>query len=193
MENFDSRGYDGDENHFNNGRYAGDRSIHARFYTVPELDKEASAEAGRPICKEVEFVEIIAAGNQNNIVRRSATDEDRARFSRQYEKFRAGNAEQLVGTPLTEVSWLSRTQVAELAYLNIRTLEHLANMSDTNCSKFAGLYDLKRKAVLAMEQAEGMAPVTKLQEENEKLSKQVEALTLQLKELLESQKSAKKG
>lgn len=171
-----------------NSRYQADRGVHARFYTVPVEDRAASAEAGRPMFKDQEFIEIIAAGNQNNIVRRKASNEDRSRFSRQYEMYRRGVEDQLVGTPLAEVAWLTRSQVEELAYLRIRTLESLADLDDAVCTRHAGLYDLKAKAGAALDQAKGMAPLTALQEENEKLRNQVQTLENQVKQL---QKTAK--
>lgn len=164
-----------------NGRFAGDRSVNARFYTMPMPDRAASAEAGRPMFRDVEFVEIVAAGNANNIVQRKVTDEDRHRFARQYEMFRQGHSDQVVGTPLTEVAFLTRSQVEELAYMRIRSLEALADLDDNVCSKHAGLYDLKKKAKAAVDQAAGLAPITQLQEENAQLRKMVEELQAQMK------------
>ena len=169
-------------------RYQADRGVHGRFYIQPCEDRRASAEAGRAIFKDVEFIEIIASGNQNNIVRRKATEEDKMRFRRQYEMFQKGCEEQLVGTPLKEVAWLTRSQVEELAYLRLYTLEALANVSDDTCGKHAGLYEIKRRAQSALEQAEGMAPLTQLQEENAQLKKQLVSLQQQVKELAKAEK-----
>jgi len=179
-EDYDLRDFD--------GRFRADQGVQARFYTLPMQDHAATAEHGRPMFKDTEFVEILAAGNANNIVKRKATDEDRQRFHRQYAMFRRGVDEQLVGTPLTEVAWLTRSQVEELAYLRIKTLEALAGMDDNICGRHAGLYDLKKKATVALEAAGDMAPLTKLQEENSELARKVEELTLQLKELTEASK-----
>lgn len=176
---------------FQNGRFAADKAVHARFYTKPVVDKAASAEAGRTIHKEVEYVEILAAGNPNNIVHRRATREDRSRFEKQYSLFKQGNENQVTGTHLAEVAWLSRSQVEELAYLHIRSLEQLANVSDEVCSRTVGLYELKKKAAMVLERAAGEAPLHQLQAENERLAKQVEELTAQLASFIESQKKAK--
>lgn len=157
-------------------RQAGDKSVMARFYTQPRRDEAESAKAGRPIYKDVEYVEIIAAGNANNIIQRPASDMDRRRFSSQYERYKAGDSEQMVGTPLVEVPWLSRSQVEELNYLKIRSLESLANLSDSVCGQYAGLYDLKRKAEAHLKAAEAVSPLTELQKENEDLKNQLAAL-----------------
>jgi hypothetical protein len=175
-----------------NERYAADKSVYARFYTMPVKDEHASANEGRPIFYDKEYIEIRAAGNQNNIVQRPSMQQDRERFSRQYAAFKQGNSEQVVGTPLTEVTWLTRSQVEELAYVRIRTLEHLSSVSDDICSKMPGLQDLKRKAAQVLEAAEAVAPITALQEENEGLKAQVAALTNQVKELTAAMKKAEK-
>ena len=174
-----------------NSRYAADRSVYARFYTKPEKDDAASAEAGRPIFRDREYVEIRAAGNANNVIQRKASAEDKRRFARQYELYKQGDADQIVGTPLAEVPWLTRSQVEELAYLRIRSLEALAGLSDEICSKYAGMYDLKRKAVAAVEAAEKAAPFTALAEENKVLKEELAALKQQMNELIAAKKAAK--
>lgn len=172
-------------------RFAADKSVYAKFYTHPVKNERASAEAGRAKFDEVEYVEIRAAGNANNIIQRPASDQDRQRFHRQYELFRAGMAEQTVGTPLTEIPWVTKSQVEELAYVRINTLEALATVNDDVCQKMAGLRDLKNKAVVFMEAADKAAPLTALQDENKQLRKQLEEMNLQIKALADSKKSEK--
>jgi hypothetical protein len=186
---FDPLEFDSDS--FQGGRYAADRGVFARFYTKPVEDAAASAEAGRPIFKDQEFVEIIAAGNANNIVQRKASNEDRQRFRQQYEKFKAGDGDALIGTPLSEVTWMTRSQVEELAYFRIRTIETLAEVSDEVCGRVIGLYDLKRKAKAVLEASDKAAPLTALQAENETLKNQVDAMKQQIDELAAALKERK--
>lgn len=169
-------------------RYAADKGVHARFYTFPEQDKKASAEAGRPIFKDVEYVEIMAAGNSSNVIRRPARDSDRHRFPRHYAAFQQGKGEEIIGTPLSEVPWITRSQVEEFAHLRIYSIEALANLDDSTCGKFAGLYDMKRKAAAYLKAAEDAAPTTALMEENEALRSRLEASEQQVKELAEAVK-----
>lgn len=165
-----------DVNDFSN-RYAGDKSVYAKFYLVPVKNERKSAEAGRPIFEDQEYVEIRAAGNQNNIVRRPVSDMDRQRFAAAYELFKAGHDEQIIGTRLTEVPWLTRAQCEELAYMKIFTLEHLANVGDNLCIGVPGMLDLKRRAQAALEKAEAAAPFTAMQKENEDLRNKIDSLT----------------
>jgi hypothetical protein len=176
------------ENDFGRGRFAGDAGVHARFYTVARHDEEASALEGRPIYRDIDWVEIIAAGNANNIIRRKATEEDKDRFRRQFSVFcrdKEATGEQLIGTPLPEVPWLTKSQVSELAYMHIHTLEQLASVDDAACARFAGLYDMKRKAKAAVEASQKSAPMTEM-------AMKMEQMEVQLRELLEQNKILKK-
>lgn len=172
-------------------RFAGDKSVYAKFYTHPVKDEKASAEAGRAKFREVEYIEIRAAGNANNIIQRPVCEQDRQRFSRQYALFCEGKAEQTVGTPLSEVPWITKSQVEELAYVRINTLEALAAVNDDVCQRMAGLRDLKNKATVFMEAADKAAPLTALQEENKQLKKQLQEMALQMKEVTAALKDKK--
>lgn len=165
--------YADDLNHFES-RTAGDSNVYVKFYMHPRHDEDASAREGRPIYKEVEYIEIRTPGQQSNIVKRPVSDMDRARFRQHYRMFKEGSEEQLVGTPLTEVPWLTRSQVEELAYERIRTLEALANVSDSACNRMAGLYTLKQRAQKVVEQAANQAPILDLQKQIDELKNLVE-------------------
>lgn len=182
------------EDDFMKGRFAADAGVHARFYTLMVHDEEASAKAGRPIFDGKEFVEIIAAGNANNIVKRKATSEDKQRFRRQYEIFcrdKEAEGEQLIGTPLTEIPWLTHSQKAEFAYLHIHTLEQLANVDDNTCSRLAGMYDMRRKAKESIAAADKAAPMAEVMLQMEQMKVQLAELLEQNKLLKESQKAVK--
>lgn len=164
-----------DVSSFEDTEEANNKGVHARFYMVPKEDPAKSAEEGRPIFTDREYVEIVAAGNANNIIRRPATDMDKDRFRRQYAAFKAGDHEQIIGTPLSEVPWLTRTQVEELMYRKIRTLEALAEVSDQNCNA-PGMYNLRTKAQEWLKKAEGAKPFTAIMKKMEEMEKQIEQL-----------------
>lgn len=157
-------------------REAGDNKVIAKFYMSAVEDTAASAEAGRPIFKEKEFIEIMAPGNLNNIVRRPASQQDRQRFPGAYRAFRAGNGEGVIGTPLSEVIWINKGQVEELSYNNIRSIEQLAVVDDTACARIPGLLTLREKAKHYLEVSKDSARFTKLEHENEELKNQIESL-----------------
>ena len=157
-------------------RTAGDKSVFVKFYIRPFQDEEKSAEEGRPIFKDKEYVEIRTPGNETNIIKRPVTDMDKQRFRGAYAAFKAGDAEQIIGTPLTETPWITRSQVEELAYLRIRTLEQLANVGDDVCTRLPGMFKLKQRAQAALERAEKTAPFIAMQKENEDLRNKLAAL-----------------
>lgn len=173
-------------------RYAGDKSVYVKFYIHPVRDNEASSSNGRPMFKDVEYVEIRAAGNQNNIIQRPVTKMDIDRFQEHYRRFKDGMSEQVIGTRLTEVPWITRSQVEELAHIRIYTLEALSAVPEDVCQRMAGLRDLKMRAATMLEAAEKAAPFTALEAENKELKNQVEAMANQLKELMAAVKAGKK-
>jgi hypothetical protein len=157
------------------------KGVHARFYWFPYKDEAASAEAGRPIFQDREFVELLAPGNSTNIVRRKVSDMDRRNFPQQYALFKQGDSEQMVGTPLAEWPMVTRSHVEELAYIKCRTVEQLAEINDAACNTMPGLYDLKKKAKLWLEKAASDAPFTAMAKENEELRARIAALEESMK------------
>ena len=153
-----------------------DKGVYARFYMDAVQDAAASVAEGRPMFKDVEFIEIIAPGNANNIVIRPARPTDIQRFRRSYHIFKEGLTEALDGTPLAEIPWLTRSQVEEMAAIKIRTIEQLADLADSACVASAGMFTLKRKAQAWIEKATEAAPFTKLNAENEELRARLAAL-----------------
>jgi hypothetical protein len=157
-------------------REAGDKSVYVKFYIRPKENEVKSAEEGRPIYEDKEYVEIRTPGNQTNIVQRPVTDMDKRRFAAAYREFKSGNEEQIIGTPLVEAPWITRSQVEELSYLRIRTVEQLANVGDDVCTRIPGLFKLKQRAGQMAERAEKQAPFIKMQEENDELRNRLEAM-----------------
>lgn len=172
------------------------QGVYARFYLDAVKNEAKSAEEGRPIFEDKEFVEIIAAGNSTNIVVKPVRMNEIRRFPKEYAKFKDGERDQLVGTPLNEVPWMTKSMVEELNYLKVRTLEHLAVLNDDICGRYAGLYEAKRKAGIWIQAAKEAQPFTKLEEENIRQREEIDGLKAQMEELIALQKaanSAKKG
>ena len=163
---------------------AGDDSLLVKFFTDATLDTAASAEAGRPIYKDVEWIDIRIPGNRDNVVCRPARKLDKQRFPRHYAAFQqrtAGKEEKLVGTPLSAWPYEGMTpaRVKELDFHNIRTVEQLAGTADGTGAKLPGFQAMKQAAVAYLELAKQQAPVaamTKRIEELEALVKRQEAM-----------------
>lgn len=151
-------------------------NVYPIFYMTPKKDEAASIEAGRPIFKDVEYVKIIVPGGSTSVVDKPVRQDDRDRFRAAYEKFKAGDSEQIVGTPLKEIPWLTRSQIEELAYLKVRTLENLAELNDSVCTSTPGMFDIKAKAKDWLKKAEGAKPFMALTAELEALRAEINAL-----------------
>lgn len=159
------------------------KGVYPRFFVEAVKNERLSAEQGRPVFEDREFVEIIAAGNANNIVVKPVRMNEINRFPREYRLFKEGQKEQLVGTPLSEIPWMTKSMVEELKYMKVLTLEHLAAVSDDICGRYAGLYEAKRKAQEWLEAAKSAQPFTKMAAENQELRDMVAAMQEQMVEM----------
>ena len=137
---------DFDHNIFSAGNAETDKSTLARFLMRSVQDQAASDEEGRPVFKEVEFIEIRIAGNRTDYVCRRATWKDKERFPRHYEAFKKRIEQPEDGTPLTEWAQITRSQAEELAFFHIKTVEQLVACSDAAGQQLMGFHALKAKA-----------------------------------------------
>jgi hypothetical protein len=168
-------------------RTKSDPKAFVRFFIMPVKDEKASIEAGRPIFKEEEMCEILVPGSQSNRPVKRVNSIVKQRFSQQYASWKAtGNSEEyLSGTHLAEVPWITRSQVEELAYFRIRTLEQLASVNDNACSRMTGLFNLRAKAKEYLARAEADAPFEKLQAQIDELKAQIQVKDQTIAELAE--------
>lgn len=174
------------------GTSAADKTLLVKFYVRPKQNQAASKKEGRPIFKDVEYIDIKVPGTRSGGACRPATQGDKQRFPEHYTAFknRIEGAEEMVGTPLSEWPQISRSRIEEMAFFHIKTVEQLANMADAQVSQFMGGYDLKRKAAEWLEQVEDEKPfialenqIGELREQNKQLQESVAALMEQNKGL----------
>jgi hypothetical protein len=180
-------------------RHIGDENLYVSFFMHPLQNKAKSLEEGRPIFVDTEYVRIMVPGDKGNIIMREVRDTDRQRFSKQYQAFKNDEAEIVEGTPLDKWNLISQAQVEELKYFGIRTVENLANVTDTNAQKFMGINLLRDKARQYIEAASAEAPIAQLQDElsqrDSVISEQAELIANMQERLsaLEEDKPKKKG
>lgn len=160
---------------------AQDAQLMVRFYMKAREDKAATVKEGRPMFNDVEHVEIRVPGKRDAQACRPATLRDKRRFPRHYEAFQKRSAMPETGTPLAEWAQINRSQVEMLAFVGIKTVEQLANASDTNIGARLGGYKLKQLAVDWL----GSANTTQLIASNDALKTQVKSLESKVKMLLE--------
>lgn len=174
---------DFNHNHFDSGNNEGDKNLLVKFFTEAKKDENASMEEGRPIFKDVEYVDIRVAGSRNGHVCRPARPDDKNRFPEHYKAFKNRVEMPTEGTPLVEWAVITRSQAEELAFFNVKTVEQLASMADTQANKFMGMNSLRQKARDWVEEAKAEAPALKMAEDLRERDETIAALTARLEAL----------
>jgi hypothetical protein len=167
--------------------FAGDDKLFLKFETRQVKDPVKSLEAGRPIYKDEDWVNIMVPGDRSNMIETALDEHHLRRFGRQYAKWKNARAKgqegEQGGTPLSSWPLVERSTVEELAFFHVHTVEQLVSMNDVHASKFPGIRELQRKANLFLAAAKGDAPILKLQDENEKLKAEVASNKIALSSL----------
>jgi hypothetical protein len=170
--------------------------VHVEFYSEPTENKRKSREAGRPIFEEKEFIRIRFPADNKRVHVAPAHDtcgNDPAsglpvtyaqRHAAHYEIFKKQGAGAIVGTPLAEASFLSRSRAMELKALHIHSVEALAELNERTF-KDVGMdaRTLRDKARAWLGRANEDAQTTKLVEENAALKAQMALLSERLDEI----------
>jgi hypothetical protein len=175
---------------------AGDDLLWVQFESASHFNDVKTREQARPVFEMMDYVKIIVPGDQSSIVYRPVRDSDKERWPTQWAAYVNGK-EQQAGYPLSEAPFLSKSQVDELLYFKVQTVEQLAGASDSVCQKFMGLNQLREKAKIYLEQLRGEEPNLRLQAEISKRDEENAALKAQLEQLsqavaeLQSRKSRK--
>jgi hypothetical protein len=154
------------------------------FYTdAVELTHESDRE-GRPIYKEMAHVKIMIPGDPHNIIERRATDDDKHKYPKAWARFERMEAAGQEGTPLEQWPQINRAQVKEAKYFEVHTVEAMAGLSDSHCSKMGpGFTDLRTKAKAYLTAAKDTAAATAQAAENEQMKNRIADLEAQLKDL----------
>lgn len=157
----------------NPGYQPGDEKLYVRFYQHPRQDSVASRRAGRPIFKDTDYIEIMQPGNKESVIQRPVTKRDIDRFQIQYQRYKANEDQKAIGTPLEQAPFVTRSQVEELKYMNIFTVEQLAALTDVHAQGGRGFQTLKQKAQVWLDAAKETADNTALVEEVTDLKNQL--------------------
>lgn len=161
----------------------GDEKLIVRFEDHPHLDDAASRDANRPIFKMVPYIKIMIPGDKDTIIHRPVREGDKTRFAKAYLAFQAGQS-QVQGFPLSEWPKITRAQVEELKYFNIRTVEDLANVSDSQTHKFIGIHQLRDEARRYLDLLKEQAPLDAVQAELKKRDETIETMKAQIASLM---------
>ncbi len=166
-----------------NARYLGDAKLYVVFFLHPREDKAKTAEMGRPMYKDEEYVRIMVPGDKDNVIIRPARDLDKQRFVKQYTAFKAGEGEITEGTPLKAWPMMTRGEVEEMKYFGVFTVEQLADLADVHVGKFMALGKKKEQAKAFLQAAKDTAPLTQLNAAVEQKDAEIAALMQAVEDL----------
>ncbi|WP_343712845.1 hypothetical protein [Inquilinus sp.] len=159
------------------------------------VNDAASEAEGRPIHDRVLVGYIIVPGSRDEVSRvverhlpdgKIVPDGDWSkRFADHVDVFkREGASGALTGTPLKAWPVIDARQAADLAALQIHTVEDIADLSDGNLAKIGiGARELQAKAKAFLAAAKGSAEVQRLAAENERKDARISQLEQQLRDL----------
>jgi hypothetical protein len=149
-----------------NGFDGPDDQLNVEFSTEAVFNKLLTYRAGGvPKYVDMDFITISTPGDNKVTVHTPVTEYHQWRFPVEYANFKKGQGELLAGTPLALWPLLTQSQIREMTNLGVRTVEQIANMSDSNAGAFSGFYGLKTKAKQFLELAGDKAAQGKLQAE----------------------------
>lgn len=156
----------------------------AKFYTADVKDEAASSAKGRYVGRKVDMVRIIIPGDKHNIVERRVRENDKERWPKAYEAFRRMEDYVPDGTIIDTWPMLSRAQVEDLKYMNIFTVEQIADLPDDKLGSIGlGGRMMRKHAQAFIETSKRGAVPAQLVAENEQLRGQVGLLVQQVAEL----------
>lgn len=163
--------------------YAGDEKIPVKFRIDAQKDDTASEAAGRPIFRDVEFIQIF--NSKDNIIDRPVRESDKQRWPRAYAAWKSSGESDpgATGTKLAHWPVMTRAQVEEFAYFKIYTVEQLAAMPDSVGGQMMGFQRLKALAQVNVEAAKGEAPFLKMRGELEKRDGEIAELRAEVARL----------
>jgi hypothetical protein len=166
-----------------------DSKLYVEFKMEPVQQGAESEKQGRPIYKDVPYIEINFPGDRTKKIYRPVKMEndhqspsDPVRFPRQWTAFQEQRTQVQDGTPIEQWGPITRSQAMELKAMRIHTVEQLAGISDQNLT-WLGARELRDKAEAWLKQAAGGKEVMRLQAENAQLREDFALLQDQMKQL----------
>jgi hypothetical protein len=134
--------------------YGDDTGLNVKFTVESVFSKRETYFAGGvPKYIDMDFITITIPGNRDLIVHAPVTDFYEWRFPLEYAQFKQGQSAVVMGTPLDLWPAMQPAQIAELKHHGIRTVEQLADLSDSSSGVLRGFYAWKHKAKQFLEDA----------------------------------------
>jgi hypothetical protein len=133
-----------------------------------------------PVYRKIEFVTIAVPGSRDSI-HRPVQASDKVRFRAKYEAFKNALGEPLEGTPIAQLAEIKPSQVADLTYVGVKTIEQLAKVADGSpLMSMMGGVGLKQRAAAWVAKNRKSSVVTQtneaLKERDDKIAKMEEQI-----------------
>lgn len=164
-------------------RYAADDKLFVEFFRQPVLHTGKSQQEGRAVYEERDYVRIHVPGDKTSVVVREVTQMDIDRFKTRYEKWKAGQAEAVTGTPLSALPGMTPAKVEEYKFFKIVTIEQMADANDQLGQKFMSFHADKQSAKRFIEATKGNAPVEQMNAELQKRDAEIDNLKAMVESL----------
>jgi hypothetical protein len=175
--------YDGET--FDKTQSEDDKRLFVQFFMEAVKNEFESDKQGRAIFNDTPMIRIITPGSRDVMVNK-ATKSYQNRFPLHWERFMKQMEQQVEGTPLEQVPFLTVSEVAELKYLHCLSLEQLASMSDTNGNRIMGFNKMRQRAKDFLAAAQNMAPISQLRAELEEKTVQMSIMQGQIDQLIQT-------
>ena len=159
-----------------NNRFHSDGNLLVQFYKGVRKNTQRSAEEGRPIMEDRDYIRIRIPGNRNSEIDRPLRASDKVRFATYWKAYSENVEYQDPGTPLEAWPAIDRSTVEELKFFNVHSVEQLAALNDGEAQKFSGIMALKKKALAFIELAEGTGSIDRMVTELEHKEQEIQTL-----------------
>lgn len=101
----------------------------------------------QPLFKDIDYVQIAPLGDLKTVIERKVREEDKKEYPKAWAAYEAGSPEGINGMPLAEWVELTASQIKQLNYYGILSVESVAEMSDATIGQIGmGARALKTKA-----------------------------------------------
>lgn len=148
-----------------------------QFFRDAVQNNFKSAQEGRPIYEEKDFIRITTPGDTRTVVVERVNDVHKRQYPKSWDAYSKGLDEVLEGTPISQWNQASLSQAKELAHFNVRTVEQLATVSDGNLQHMGpGFQALRERAKQFLQTTTADAGATEVARENEQLREQNQLL-----------------
>lgn len=127
--------------------YGSDEFLNVSFNWEDVYSKtETHKNGGKPSYVRQAFITIQAPNDKLTTIHTPVTDFYEWRFPYEWEAFKNGDEIALRGTPIEQWSELQPTQIKELKFNGIHTVEQIAQLNDSHAGRLRTFFSLKAKA-----------------------------------------------